>query len=140
MDWLDLGTWERIGADLAKLAKLAAALSRLKKSKKPKRDLKQLGDEIDDLQKSFEQLCEAMLKHVLKHGELIEALKRLFTTLNEEKTVRFIKTNFGNLDKCIKIILSHESRLKKLEESMEAVKGKRLRKDIEAPKPKKSLA
>jgi len=137
MDWLDLGTWERILTDLTKLARVTAALAKLKKSKNPRRDLKKLGDEIDELQNSIEKICEVLIKQAKSHREFVESLKALLTVLNSERLFSLVGTNFSNLNKCVKIIIGHETRLKRLEASMETAKGKRLRKHIEAPKPKK---
>jgi hypothetical protein len=126
-EWLQPETFEkmvRLGpAFLASLSKLKTMLS---KGGGSKRDLKKLGTEIDELRDNSWTVCELISKANESHRKLVEALVGLASkggTLT--KLVPIIFGSVGNLNKVIKIVLAHETRLKALEASIVARKNKR---------------
>ena len=112
-EWLEP---EKLGSLLSGLAAAAAAIAKLKQKfpnrRGSKRDLKQLGDDIDDLRERFLTLTELLGKHVSANRQLVESIARLLKTLNRPG---WLQQTLGNMPKVTKIVLSHEQRLATLE-------------------------
>src|SRR5205809_504164 len=134
-EWLEPETLEKFVKGAASLAGLVEKLAKLKqslsKSRSPKRDLKKLGNEIDELRKDFETLLGVLTKSHLKQVEFVEAVARFVTMLGDGRLTKLLATGQANVNKLVKIVISHDARLKTLEASIGAArpradaKGKR---------------
>jgi 16S rRNA G1207 methylase RsmC len=110
------------------------------KRKKPKkRDLQSLGEEVDLLKNNFDRLVDIATKNAVKTsegfmsvGKLVETIGKLIAVMDERKIFQSVSYTV----QVIKIVNSHDARLKVLESSMAAGKSKGRQKKTKAPKPK----
>jgi len=137
-EWLEPETFEklvRLGPSiLASISKLKTMLS---KGGGPKRDLRKLGNEIDELRDNLSTVCEIIKTSNESHQKLVEALVGSASKTGGAiaglvskggalpRLVPIIFTSAGNLNKVIKIVLAHETRLKALEATIAAGKNNR---------------
>jgi hypothetical protein len=146
MDWGTPGTWGQVLRDAALLValykKIKASLpKRLKPKPKSKRDIKQVNEDLDQLEnvlllvaKASGRSVETMSKGFESLGCLVKSIEKLVTLMDERRVFQCAKY-IADLSRIVK---SQDARLKVLESSM-AGHGKGGRKKIKASKSKGPL-
>jgi hypothetical protein len=126
-EWLQPDTIEKM---LRTVPSILSSLSKLKTllPKRPKRNPRDLAAEIDELTKALAMLIEILKTASESHSKLsIRFVETVGGLVNGPimKLVSFIKGQAENNKKVTTIVLGHEARIKTLEASIAAGKGKR---------------
>ena len=127
-EWLEPETLEK----LVRLGpSVMATLSKLKqmfpKGRGTKRDLKKLGEEIDELAKSLEKVCEVIATHMDLNTKLAQASLPFITEVRKRisELGSFSKSVADYINRSNPVLIAHETRIKALEASIAKGKSKK---------------